>query len=249
MESRDTQSSRPRQAWFATTHWSVVLAAKDRLCPAGRRALESLCQAYWYPLYAFVRRQGHNPEDAADLTQGFFTRLLEKDWLADVSRTKGRFRSFLLAAMNHFLANEYDKAQARKRGGGCRIVSLEVKTAETRYRLEPSDPVTPEQLYERQWALTLLDQVLTRLQGHYEEEGKADLFAVLKPCLGGRCEAQPYANLAARLGMTEGAVRVAVHRLRQRYREVLREEIAQTVSSLEEVEPEIRHLMRALSGQ
>jgi len=226
----------------------VVLAAKDRRGPEGHQALEALCQAYWYPLYAFVRRQGHNPDDAADLTQVFFTRLLDKDWLADVSRTKGRFRSFLLAAMTHFLANEYDKARAKKRGGGCRIVHLEVETAETRYRLEPSDPVTPEQLYERQWALTLLDQVLTRLQAHYAEEGKADLFASLKPCLGGKREAQPYADLAARLGMTEGAVRVAVHRLRQRYREVLRDQIAQTVSSPEEIEPEIRHLMRALAG-
>jgi RNA polymerase sigma factor (sigma-70 family) len=249
MESPDTPSSRPQQAWFATTHWSVVLAAKDRHAPAGRQALESLCQGYWYPLYAFVRRQGHQPEDAADLTQEFFTRLLDKNWLADVSRTKGRFRSFLLAAMTHFLSNEYDKAKARKRGGGCRIVPLEIETAETRYRLEPSDPVTPEQLYERQWALTLLDQVLTRLQALYAEEGKADLFAMLKPCLAGKRESQPYTDLAAGLGMTEGAVRVAVHRLRQRYREVLRDQIAQTVSSPGEVEPEIQHLMRALVGR
>ena len=248
MDPRDSHSGRPSRARFATTRWSVVLAAKDRRGPEGHQALEALCQAYWYPLYAFVRRQGHNPDDAADLTQGFFTRLLDKDWLADVSRTKGRFRSFLLAAMTHFLANEYDKARAKKRGGGCRIVHLEVETAETRYRLEPSDPVTPEQLYERQWALTLLDQVLTRLQAHYAEEGKADLFASLKSCLGGKREAQPCADLAARLGMTEGAVRVAVHRLRQRYREVLRDQIAQTVSSPEEIEPEIRHLMRALAG-
>jgi len=249
MGSRDSQSSRPRQAWFATTHWSVVLAAKDRHGPAGRQALETLCRGYWYPLYAFVRRQGHNPEDAADLTQEFFTRLLDKEWLADVSRSKGRFRSFLLAAMTHFLANEYDKARARKRGGGCRIVPLEVETAETRYSLDPSDPVTPEQLYERQWALTLLDQVLIRLQAHYAEEGKAEFFEALRPCLVGKSQGQPYAAFAKRLAMTEGAVRVAVHRLRQRYREVLRDQIAQTVGSPEEIEPEIQHLMRALSGR
>jgi len=210
--------------------------------------LEALCRAYWYPLYAFVRRQGHSPDDAADLTQGFFARLLEKDWLADVSRTKGRFSSFLLAAMTHFLANEYDKARARKRGGGCKIVPIEVAAAETRYRLEPVDPVTPEQLYERQWALTLLDQVLARLQAEYTQAGKSGLFASLKSCLAGTREAQPYADLASTLEMTEGAVRVAVHRLRQRYREILRDQIAQTVASPEEIEPEIRHLMRVLAG-
>jgi len=238
----------PSKAWFATTRWSVVLAAKDRTCAQGQEALATLCQTYWYPLYAYVRRQGHRPDDAADLTQEFFTRLLEKDWLADVSRAKGRFRSFLLAAMGHFLANEYDKAQAKKRGGACRIVPLDIETAETRYSLEPSDPVTPEQLYERQWALTLLDQVLARVQGQYAQEGKADLFAVLRPCLSGKSDAQPYSVLAARLGSTEGAVRVAVHRVRQRYRKVLRDQIAQTVCSPEEIEPEIRHLMRVLSG-
>lgn len=249
MGSGHSQSVRPSQARFVTTQWSIVLAAKGHQGTAGRDALEALCRAYWYPLYAYVRRQGHTPEDAADLTQEFFARLLEKDWLADVTRTKGRFRSFLLAAMTHFLANEYDKARARKRGGGCRIVPLEIETAETRYRLEPTDPVTPEQLYERQWALTLLDQVLAQLQAEYTQAGKAGLFASLKPCLAGRHESQPYADLAAGLSMTEGAVRVAVHRLRSRYREVLRVQISQTVSSPEEIEPEIRHLMRVLAGQ
>jgi DNA-directed RNA polymerase specialized sigma24 family protein len=211
--------------------------------------LESLCRSYWYPLYAYARRQGHKPDDAADLTQEFFSRLLEKDWLAGVSQAKGRFRSFLLAAMNHFMANEYDKATAKKRGGGCRVVSLDVETAETRYRIEPADWTTPQQLYERQWALTLLDRVMSRLQDQHTADGKAGLFAALKPCLASRKGDVPYAKMAEQLARSEGAVRVAVRRLRQQYRDLLREEIAQTVSSPEEVEPEIQHLMQALAGQ
>jgi RNA polymerase sigma factor (sigma-70 family) len=226
----------------------VVVAAKDRQCPQGRQALESLCQAYWFPLYSYVRRQGHAPDAAADLTQEFFARLLEKDWLADVSSSKGRFRSFLLAAMNHFLANEYDKARAAKRGGRCRIVPLDAETAETRYSLEPVDRATPQQLYERQWALALLARVMTGLQDRYDKGGKAELFAVLKPCLTSTRGEVPYAGMAEQLGSSEGAVRVAVHRLRQQYRELLREEISQTVSSPDEVEPEIQQLMQALAG-
>jgi len=249
MGPRSSQPDQPCKAWFATTRWSIVLAARDRHGPAGHQALESLCCAYWYPLYAYIRRQGHRPDDAADLTQEFFARLLEKDWLEDVSRTKGRFRTFLLVAMNHFLANERDKARAKKRGGGCRIVSLDVETAETRYRIEPADQTTPQQLFERQWALALLDQVMTRLQDQYTKDGKAGLFATLKSCLASRKGEVPYARMAEQLDSSEGAVRVAAHRLRQRYREVLRDQIAQTVSSPDEVEPEIQHLMRVLSAQ
>jgi RNA polymerase sigma factor (sigma-70 family) len=249
MGQGSSHPDQPSRAWFATTQWSVVLAAKDRKDPDCRKALEALCQSYWYPLYSYVRRQGRTADDAADLTQEFFTRLLEKDWLADVSRNKGRFRSFLLAAMGHFLANEYDKAKAVKRGGKCRIVPLDVETAETRYSHEPADLTTPQQLYERQWALTLLDRVMTSLQDRHARDGKAGLFAVLKPCLTSSTAAVPYAKVAAQLGRSEGAVRVAVHRLRQQYRELLREEISQTVSSPDEVEPEIQHLMKALTAE
>ena len=226
----------------------MVLAAKDRHCPEGHQALESLCQAYWYPLYAFVRRQGSTPQDAADLTQEFFTRLLEKDWLADVRREKGRFRDFLLAAMKHFLSKQRHRASAKKRGGHCRIVPLDVETAESRYRLEPADPTSPDQVFERQWAITLLAEVSRELQGKYTREGKAKLFEALEPYLSAKKGEQPCAVLAGQLGLTEAAVRVAAHRLRRRYREVLRAQIADTVSSPDQVDEEIQHLMRALSG-
>jgi DNA-directed RNA polymerase specialized sigma24 family protein len=247
MGTRDSQSGRPSQARFTTTRWSVVLAAKARLCPDGRQALETLCQAYWYPLYAFVRRQGENPQDAADLTQEFFTRLLEKDWLADVHREKGRFRDFLLAALKHFLSKERHRASARIRGGLCRIVPLDVETAETRYRLESQDPIHPDLVFERQWALTLLAEVSRCLKEEYVQAGKAGLFAALEPYLSARKGEQPCAILAGHLGMTEGAVRVAAHRLRRRYREVLRARITDTVSSPDQVDEEIRHLLEALA--
>ena len=247
MGSRDSQSGQPSQARFTTTRWSVVLAAKDQVCPDGHQALETLCQAYWYPLYAYVRHHGHNPQDAADLTQEFFARLLEKDWLSDVCREKGRFRDFLLAAMRHFLSKQRHRASAKKRGGHCRIVPLDIETAETRYQLEPADPVTPDQVFDRQWALTLLAQVSTSLEEEYALEGKARLFEALAPYLSARKGEQPCAVLAGHLGMTEGAVRVAAHRLRRRYRDVLRAQIADTVSSPDQVDEEIRHLMEALA--
>jgi len=225
----------------------VVLAAKDRHCPKGHEALESLCRAYWYPLYAFVRRQGNPPQDAADLTQEFFTRLLEKDWLSDIHREKGRFRDFLLASMKHFLAKQRRRASARKRGGLCRIVPLDVETAESRYRLEPADPISPDQVFERQWALTLLDQVSKTLHEEYARQGKAGLFEALQPYLSGKKGEHPSAALAGHLDMTEGAVRVAAHRLRRRYREVLRARIADTVSAPDQVDEEIRDLMKALA--
>jgi RNA polymerase sigma-70 factor (ECF subfamily) len=232
---------------FTTTRWSVVLAAGTE-DTRGREALARLCQVYWYPLYAFVRRQGHSPHDAQDLTQAFFLRLLEKTYLADVERSKGKFRSFLLAALKHFLSNEWARAKTLKRGGGQTIVSLDIGSGEDRYCREPQDNATPERLFERRWALTLLDQVLTRLSDEYAATGKRATFDQLQGCLTGDSDAQAYTELAARLGMTEGAVKVAVHRLRRRYRAMLREEIAQTVADPTEIDDEIRQLFSALGN-
>ena len=238
----------PQRPAFVTTHWSVVLTAGRSDTTRARDALAKLCQTYWYPLYAYVRRRGHSPEDAQDLTQEFFARLLEKNWVGDADQTKGRFRSFLLSALNHFLSDEWDKARAQKRGGGVPPVPLQFDTAETRYGVEPADNVTPERSFELRWALTLLEEVLKRLQAEYEHEGKADLFAALNPCLVGERTSQPYAELAKKLGTTEGAVKAAVHRLRQRYRALLRDEIAQTVAGPDEVDEELRHLFAVLAG-
>lgn len=238
----------PPRPTFVTTHWSVVLRAGRSDTTRARDALAKLCQTYWFPLYAYVRRRGHSPEDAQDLTQEFFARLLEKNWVADADQSKGRFRSFLLSAMNHFLADEWDKARAQKRGGGAPTLPLQFDTAETRYGYEPADNATPERSFELRWALTLLAEVLQRLQTEYEQEGKAGLFAALNPCLVGERTAQPYAELAEKLGVSEGTVKSAVYRLRQRYRQLLREEIAQTVATAGEVEDELRHLSAVLAG-
>ena len=209
--------------------------------------MEKLCRTYWFPLYAYVRRRGYNPEDAQDLTQEFFARLLEQNWLAQADQQRGRFRSFLLAALSHFLANEWDKARAQKRGGAVQIVPLQLDSAETRYGQEPAEPLTPEECYERRWALALLDEVLNALRKEHVAAGTEEMFDALKPCLVGDRQAQPYAALAANLGMTEGAVKVAVHRLRQRYRRLLREEIANTVATAEEVNEEMHHLFAILA--
>lgn len=224
-----------------------MLAAGDTASPRSDEALAQLCQACWYPLYAFVRRQGHGPHDAQDLTQEFFARLLAKKYLADVQRERGKFRSFLLAALKHFLANEWDKARAEKRGGGHTAIPLDVGTAEMRYGAEPADTETADKLFDRRWALTLLDQVLVRLRQEHVAEGKARQFDELKSCLTEGKGSIRYAELGARLDLSEGAVKVAVHRLRQRYREVLRAEIANTVATAAEVEEELRHLFAALS--
>jgi RNA polymerase sigma-70 factor (ECF subfamily) len=237
----------PRNPAFVTTRWSLVLSAGNQKSPQSAAALEKLCRAYWYPLYAFVRRRGQSPEDARDLTQEFFARLLERNWIGRAEERKGRFRSFLLSAMNHFLADEWDRARAQKRGGGATPVPLQFDTAETRYGHEPADNVTPEQSYERQWALTLLDEVLQRLRAEYAQDGRAEFFTALHPCLVGDRTAQPYAELAVKIGISEGTVKSAVHRLRQRYRELLRDEIAQTVATPGEVDDELRHLFAVLS--
>jgi RNA polymerase sigma-70 factor (ECF subfamily) len=232
---------------FATTHWSLVLAARDRAEPGADDALASLCGLYWYPLYAYVRRRGHGADEAHDLTQEFFARLLEKDSLAAVDRDKGKFRAFLLAACNHFLANERDRARAKKRGGGRAVLSLAAADAEGRYSAEPADALTPEKLFERRWALALLQQVMTRLRDEFEAKGKGRLFDRLRGFLVGE-KGAGYRRAAIELRLSEGAVKVAVHRLRQRYRELLHEEIGRTVGAPEEVEEEIRALFAALGS-
>jgi RNA polymerase sigma factor (sigma-70 family) len=234
---------------FVTTHWSVVLTAGGTDTTSARDALASLCQNYWYPLYSYVRRRGSSPEDAEDLTQEFFAQFLEKNWVERADREKGRFRTFLLSAMNYFLANEWDKARAQKRGGGVRLLPLEFDAAEMRYSREPADNVTPEQHFERRWALALLELVLKRLSDEHEQDGKADLFAALNPCLVGDRTSHPYAELGAKLGIGEGAVKSAVHRLRQRYRQLLRQEIAQTIAGPGDLEDELRHLFVVLARQ
>lgn len=224
------------------------MAARDPAATQSRDALAALCATYWYPLYAFVRRLGHSPEDAQDLTQEFFARLLEKHYLDAVQRDKGRFRSFLLASLKHFLANEWDKVQAQKRGGGQSFIRLDDTSAESRYKLEPRDEASADKLFERRWALTLLDRVLARLREEHAATGKARQFDALKAFIGGERGAEGYAAVGAVLGMSEANVKVTVHRLRKRYRDLLRDEIAQTVGSEAEVEDEIRHLFSALSA-
>jgi RNA polymerase sigma factor (sigma-70 family) len=232
---------------FPATQWTAVLAAGATPSPESAAALERLCSSYWYPLYAYVRRRGHSPPDAQDLTQEFLARLLEHNWIAHADRHKGRFRSFLLMAMKRFLAKEWAKAKTLKRGGQVRLVPLEFGTAEARYTREPADTCTPEQVFEKQWALALLESVLNRVRADYAQEGKGALFHTLEPCLIGSREAHPYSALAAELGMTEGAVKMAVRRLRERYRVSLKEEIGHTVASPAEVDEELRHLFRVLA--
>jgi RNA polymerase sigma-70 factor (ECF subfamily) len=233
---------------FATTHWSLVLAAGRGDSTRARAALETLCRAYWYPLYAFVRRLGHAPHDAEDVVQAFFAQCLEKNYLGAADQAKGRFRSFLLIALKRFLANEWDKARARKRGGGTPPISLDALTAEQRYALEPADRLSADRLFERRWALTLLDTILARLREEQAAAGRLEAFDLLKDALTCGERATPYAELAARLRTSEGAVKVAVHRLRRRYRELLETEIANTVGSPEEVAEERRYLFSVLSG-
>ena len=231
--------------WFKTTQWSVVLQAGSRDSPQANAALARLCQTYWYPVYTFVRRLGHGAEDAKDLTQEFFLRLLEKEYLKSLDREAGKFRSFLLVVLKRFLANEWHRANRQKRGGGRQIISLDEEDTELRYLNEPMDDRSPERIFDLRWALALLAQVVNRLQAEMAEAGKEDLFCVLKDFLGGDTGAS-YAEVAGRCQMSEGALRVTVHRLRRRYREILREEIASTVASLEQIEDEIRHLFLSL---
>ncbi len=232
---------------FATTHWSVVLAAGQSDSDQAADALEKLCRAYWYPLYGYIRRRGCGEQDAQDLTQGFFALLLQRKALRGVVPGKGKFRSFLLVALNHFLADEHERAQAQKRGGGQQIISFDAAEAEERYRLEPRHSETPEKLFERRWAITLLDGALRRLEQEFVAAGKAALFAGLRGVLLEDGETRPYAALGAEIGMSEGAIKKAAQRLRRRYQEIIREEIAQTVATPAEIEEELRHLCAALA--
>ena len=241
-ETTSTEPELPRRSVFVTTHWSVVISAQDARSPQSDAALETLCRTYWYPLYAFVRRQGRSPYDAQDLTQEFFARLLGKDYLKSAAQEKGRFRTFLLVALKRFLANEWDRQHAQKRGGFVPVVSIDQELAESRFAAEPAHQLQPDVLFDRQWAMTLLERTMTRLQDEYLSTGRAKLFEMLRGCLAKDESALPYAEIAARLNLTEAAVKMAVQRLRARYREILRAEIADTVVSPEEVEEEIRHL-------
>ena len=230
---------------FLTTRWSVVLASQRRSSPESEAALETLCRSYWYPLYAYVRRSGHGAHDAQDLTQEFFARLLEKNWLRAAAPERGRFRTFLLVAMKRLLAKEWHRARAQKRGGGAMPLPLDLTDVEQRYASEPA--LSPDEVFERRWAMTLLEQTLARLEGEFAEAGKPKEFELLKDWLtAGRGEI-PYAELAGQLASGEGAARVAVHRFRKRFRDLYREAIAQTVSDTSEVESEMRHFAAILS--
>jgi RNA polymerase sigma-70 factor (ECF subfamily) len=242
-----TQSTNRAGEVFATTRWTVVLAAGRPDAPQAGVALEELCRTYWYPLYVYVRRQTATREDAEDLTQAFFARFLEKNYLEGLSSDKGKFRAFLLASLKHFLANEWDRANRQKRGGGVANLSLDWQDAETRFQIQPADTLSPDKLYDREWAVTLLGRVITRLRDENVSEGKAELFEQLKPFLMVGKSAIPYAQAAEPLKLTEGAVRVAVHRLRRRYRELLREEIAQTLADPSQADEELKALMSAFA--
>ena len=224
-----------------------MLAAGRRSTPQADVALEALCRTYWYPLYVYVRRQTSTREDAEDLTQSFFAKFLEKNYLEGLSSDKGKFRAFLLAALKHFLANEWDRANRQKRGGGVALLSLDWQSADTRYQIDPADNLSPDKLYDRAWAVTLLERVITRLRQEGDAGGKGRLFEQLKPFLMIGKSAIPYAQAAAALGLTEGAVRVQVHRLRRRYRELLREEIAQTLADPAQAGEEMQALFTAFA--
>jgi len=242
MNASSTAPPPASDAWFVTTHWSVVLSAREKGSAQSAVALETLCRSYWYPLYAYLRRQGRAPHDAQDLTQAFFARLLQKDYLQAAAREKGKFRTFLLVAFKRFLANEWDREHAQKRGGFTPVVSIDHELAESRFAAEPAHNLQPDVLFDRQWAMALLDQTMRQLQEEYVSSGRAKLFEYLQSCLAREESALPYGEIAARLKLTEAAVKMAVHRLRARYREILRAQIAHTVSGPEQVEEEIRDL-------
>lgn len=233
---------------FATTHWSVVLRAGDSQCGESADALEKLCRAYWYPLYAFVRGTGQGPEEARDLTQEFFARLLEKKWLNEADRERGKFRTFMLAALKNFLANEWHRSQTLKRGGGTERIVWDALDAEARLAIEPREVATPESLYDRRWAMTLLGRVQDRLREEWLAAGECERFDALEPALTGESIEEGYAGLATRFGATETAVKSMVFRLRRRFRQLLRREIGDTVTNSKDEEAELRELFRALGG-
>ncbi|MBL9129544.1 MAG: sigma-70 family RNA polymerase sigma factor [Verrucomicrobiales bacterium] len=247
-EALRRRADKPSAGVFATTHWSIVLQAGGADSPASRTAMAELCEAYWYPLYAHLRRLNHAPDDAQDLVQGFFERLLRSSSLGQVAPERGRFRSWLLASLRHHLADARDRDRALKRGGGVPPLALDVEGAESLLRLEPTGTLGPEEAFDRRWALTVLRQGLEDLRHEYLAAGKADLFDALRHTLPGGSGTLDYATIAADLGLTEGAVKVAVHRLRQRYRTVLRDRVARTLENPDRVDEELAHLVAALGG-
>ncbi len=236
------------QESFKTTNWSVVVAAGHGSSTAIRKALGELCETYWFPLYAFARRQGQSPEDAQDLTQEFFARFLERGYFALANRERGRFRTFLLSSLKHFLTEEWRRANRQKRGGGVSFTPFDPQDAENRYSAEPADDLSPDRLYDRRWAEALLERTLGRLKKDYDSTGRAAVYQQLQQLIWGPQARLSYAEMGQTLGMNEGAVKVAVHRLRQRFRELLREEVAQTVENQAQVEEELRHLLGAISA-
>lgn len=245
-DSNKTQRVVPVGCDFRTTHWSIVLEAKDGANGA-EAALEKLCHLYWYPIYGFIRQRCHDPNRSEDLTQEFFARLLEKGYLKTVDANKGRFRTFLLTAVSRFLANEWDRTQTLKRGAGCTIVSLHETDAEGRYVNEPVCETTPEKAYDQRWANELLANVLDRLRREFHKTGRADRFDELKVFLVEDRSEVSYTEVAQRLGMSQAGIKSSIHRLRQRYGELVRDEIAQTVETPEQVEQELQHLLEALA--
>lgn len=234
--------------WFTTTHWSVVLSAAQGERPAACQALEQLCSTYWYPLYAYVRRRGYSQEDAQDLTQAFFERVLEKNYLEQVDQSKGRFRAFLLATLKHFLSDQSDRRRAAKRGGGRTILSLDVQAGEERYQCEAVDSLSPDKLYERRWAFTVLGEARKRLRAEFAAAGRLRLYEHLDAFESGEETGLTFTEVGRQLALSEACVKAAASRLRRRYGELVREEIAHTVASVAEIDEEIRHLVKVVSN-
>lgn len=247
MSDSNATNCKQSPSLFLTTRWSTVLKAVDRTAPGSADALEALCQIYWYPLYAFVRRWGYSPHDAQDLTQEFFARLLAKDYLQPVRKEKGRFRTFLIVALKRFLANDWDRAKAQKRGGGTAHLAFDTDFAERRYQEEPATVSQADRVYERRWAMTLLERAMSRLKADYERTDRVTEFECLKNYLTAERGSIPYPEITIELGITSPAARVAVHRLRKQFRILFREEIAHTVSDSDDVDDEVRYVVGALS--
>jgi RNA polymerase sigma factor (sigma-70 family) len=235
--------------WFRTTHWTAVLSARDGQSPEAQAALDGLCRTYWPPLYSYIRQRGHSPHEAKDLTQEFFARFLEKEYLQHLKDRRGKFRSFLLTLVKHFLSDQFDRSRAQKRGGGRVGISLDEFSAEERLLIEPANSLTPEYEYDRRWAKILIENAYERLKKEYSENGNAGLFDRLKEISAGMPRSETYEQLGSQIGLSEAAVKSAVHRMRQRHREILREEIEKTVHTKADLEDEVRHFIHILSGK